>query len=180
MRKVLILPLLFIVAVIGIVAALFLLYVPVETEVQWSENGIFFDNSSAERCALGLGGTLTTYRMDTKPPYFSSNPYSRREGIFLDGTQVFNRLSFNFPKDNSPIRFRRSGLTLFTDREFSFAVVIFPTRDDRHQIAIAPAATEAEARAVLQALLSDPRTQTAWTTEAAILQSFLFESENAS
>lgn len=174
MRKPLIAALLFLAAVVGLVAVLFLLYTPVTTQIVWEENGIFFSAAdSPVPCPVKLGGTLKSYRFDTRPAYFSSNPYSRREGILLDGTQISNSLHFNLPSDNTPIRFCRSGITLFTDQNFSFAVVILPSRDDLPQIAIAPAATEAQAMEVLSALLSDPRMQNAWTSEAAILRALL-------
>lgn len=174
MKKMLIAVFSFLAIVVGVVVFVIMLYIPREETILWSENGIAVEESGAiSSCTVGLGGTLKTYRMNTRLPYFSTNPYSSREGLSINGEQYVASVSFNWQDGRDIIRFCRNGFTFFTDRNFSFVVVIAPVSRQEDMLLVAPAKTPQQALDVLDTLMADPYMHSSWKSEYTYLQSMV-------
>lgn len=174
MKKMLIGVFLFLALVIGVVVFIIMLYIPKEESIRWSESGIVLSESGiADSCTIDLGGTLKSYRMDTRLPYFSSSPYSTQEGLGIDGVQYVSNISFNWQEGKDIIRFCRNGITIFTDRAFSFVVAIVPVSRSEDVACVAPAKNVQQGLEVLEKLVSDPNMQKSWKSEYTYLQSVI-------
>ncbi|MBP3672362.1 MAG: hypothetical protein J6J18_00875 [Oscillospiraceae bacterium] len=154
---------------------LVLLYSPVDTQTRLSYDGFLIpEDGSPQGCTVSIGGTVRTYRLNVRQPQFFNNVYNNKEGLIINGQQVLNKLSFAWnEEENRFSRMVRNGITFTTDRELSFLLAIIPDGKDADIDAIAPAASEQEAKQLLRSIIEDPEFQRRWKDDAASLKEYL-------
>lgn len=154
---------------------LVLLYSPVDTQTRLGYDGFLLpEEGAAESCTVSIGGTMRTYRLNVRQPQFFNNVYNNKEGVLIDGQQILNKLSLAWnEEDNRFTRMVRNGITFTTDRDLSFLLAVIPDGKDADFVAIAPAATEAEAKELLRSIIEDPEFQRRWKDDAAELKKYL-------
>lgn len=132
--------------------------VPKEELRTFVEDGLLIHtDGSTEPCQVVLTGILAEYRLGEKPPFFYTQELASRQGLFLNGKHLIQRLSLGWYKGRGDyITFIKNGTRLFLARDMAFVVMITPDGSGGRQVAAAPAATPDEAVALLKLLGEDP------------------------
>lgn len=157
MKRVLIPVFVFLLAMVFLVYAVFAAHVPRKTETFFSEQGLLFqEDGTSASCQIGLGGTLAEYMVGSKPPYFYTNEYASKQGLFLNGEKVANKMLLGwYNQEAQYVTSEKNSIRFFVDRELETVIMILPDIGHGRQLAIAPAITEADAWALVADLLQD-------------------------
>lgn len=164
----------FILLVIGSVGALIFINLPIETSTQNELPGISIQpDGTWENSTVTVNGLVRSFRFHHNPTIYYINRYNYKHGVFVNDRPVFSAPSFNLPEDGSVTRYKKNGSTLFTDRDFSFCVVLLRGAQETCQLVVSPADSASEAAAVLEQLLRDGQDEAGWNDDLARIRQFL-------
>ena len=157
MKKLLIPVFVFLFAMAIFVAGVFAAHVPKKTEQYFSQSGLLFqEDGTYTTCQVGLGGTSAKYLVGSKHPYFFTNEYSNRQGLFLNGEKLAAKMLLGwYNEDAKYVTSEKNRIRFFVDRDFQTVVMILPDTGNGYQLAVAPAESESEAWALVADLLQD-------------------------
>ncbi len=175
MKKVLIPVFIFLLVMVIFVAAVFAAHVPRKTLTTFSEPGLLFqEDGTYTNCQVGLGGTLAKYLVGSKHPYFYTNEYASRQGLFLNGEKLANEMLLGWYNEEAEyVTSKKNMIRFFVDRELEVVIMILPDTGDGCQLAVAPARAEQEAWALIADLLLDPTVEYYCAEEWAFLETML-------
>lgn len=161
--------------VVGGAFFLIYLYSPSEDAAQNAFDGvILYEDGSFEATSLKISGTIVSYPFEVKPTTFKTNVYSNRQGLFVGERRLFSNVFLGWYEEESQIVCQvLNGVRFYTDRDFSFLLVIMPDGKDRDKVAFGPVADADAAREGIKTLCSDPNFSRKWPDVVKLLDKFL-------
>ena len=150
--------------VVGGAFFLIYLYSPSEEPASNEFGGMmFYEDGTSETTTLKIGGTIVSYPFEVKPTTFKTNVFSNRHGLFVGERRLFSNIFLGWYDEESQIVCQiMNGVRFYTDRDFSFLLVIMPDGKDSDKVAFGPASDEAAAREGIADLCSDPHFSRKW------------------
>lgn len=136
---------------------LVVLHTPIETTVTFQEPAVILsDEGWLSHGEVKLAGTMVTFRYNVDTPYFVTNQSSRKQGLFLNDGRLLSRLVLPWETEELDfVTHIHNGTRIFVNRNLSVVIMITPDGKDSDKVAIAPAKDLAEARSVIEMLISD-------------------------
>lgn len=160
-----------------VAGAFFLIYLfsPSEEPAQNSFDGfILSEDSHSEATSLKISGTISSYPFEVKPTTFKTNIYSNRQGLFVGEQKLLPSVFLGWYNEDEPIVCQvRNGLRFYTDRDFSFLLVIMPNGKYEDKVAYGPAGNEQMAQEQIAALCADPVFSRKWPDVVNQLSSYI-------
>ena len=159
-----------------VAGAFFLIYLfsPSEEPAENSFGGIMlYEDGTSEPTTLKIAGTIVSYPFEVKPTSFKTNVYSNRQGLTIGDRRLIPSVFLGWYNEESSIVCQvRNGLRFYTDRDFSFLLVIMPDGKDHDKVAFGPVSDEAAAREGISALCQDPYFSRKWPDIVKVLDKF--------
>lgn len=165
-------------SVISLVVAgaffLIYLYSPSEEPAQASFEGILlYEDGTSESCPVKISGSVASFPFEVKPTTFKSNVYSNRQGLFVGDRRIIPSVFLGwYDKEDNIVCQVRNGIRFYTDKSFSFLMIILPDGKNQDKIAIGPAATAEEAKTLIDTLAADPVFSRRWPDVASYIDSY--------
>ena len=161
--------------VVGGAFFLIYLYTPSEEPAQNSFDGfLLLEDGTAEATTLKISGSISAYPFEVKPTTFTTNVYSNRQGLFVGERRLLPSVFIGwYDKESTIVCQVRNGMRFYTDRDFSFLLVIMPNGKEPDIIAFGPADSAEAAKAGVQELRNDPYFSRKWPDVVKQLGSYV-------
>ena len=160
-----------------VAGAFFLIYLfsPSEEPAQNTFDGFLLaEDGGAEATSLKIGGSISSYPFEVKPTTFTTNIYSNRQGLFVGERRLLPSVFLGWYDEESTIVCQvRNGLRFYTDRDFSFLLVIMPNGKNPDIVAYGPADSAESAKSGIQSLCNDPYFSRKWPDVVNQLRGYL-------